>query len=115
MTEYKQCLVMRADLKMGKGKLAAQAAHAALSAFTDASKKAKDRWLSQGQKKIVVRAESASELMELYELARRMGLPCALVHDAGLTQLPADTLTGLGIGPAASELIDKLTGDMRLL
>ncbi|MHC1570449.1 MAG: peptidyl-tRNA hydrolase Pth2 [Methermicoccaceae archaeon] len=113
--EYKQCLVIRADLKMGKGKLAAQAAHAAIAAFERSSKKTRDAWLLQGQKKVVVRAESEQELMELYELAVRMGLPCALVHDAGLTQLPPNTLTALGIGPAQAEHIDRLTGNMRLL
>lgn len=113
--EYKQCIVIRTDLDMGKGKMAAQAAHAAIAAFEQASSIARRRWLAGGQKKVVVRAQSEGELLELYEGARRLGLPCALVHDAGLTQLPPNTLTALGIGPAEAERIDVLTRSLRLL
>jgi len=113
--EYKQCIVIRTDLDMGKGKMAAQAAHAAIAAFEQASSAARRRWLAEGQKKIVVKVRGEKELLELYEEARRLGLPCALVHDAGLTQLPPNTLTALGIGPAEAERIDVLTRDLKLL
>jgi len=116
--EIKQVLVVRADLKMGKGKLAAQVAHASLMSYLEAEKKSKSlakEWIETGEKKIVVKASGEGELMRLYEEAKKEGIPCALVHDAGLTQLPPNTITVLGIGPWKEEEIDKLTGNLKLV
>ena len=43
----------RKDLGMGKGKIAAQVAHAAVECSMKVSEK-RTRWISEGQKKIVV-------------------------------------------------------------
>ncbi|HML04128.1 MAG TPA: peptidyl-tRNA hydrolase Pth2 [Candidatus Bathyarchaeia archaeon] len=115
---YKQVIVMRTDLKMGKGKIAAQASHAAVSAAEEARKHHKawlNAWLDEGQRKVVVKVSNEADLLHLKEQARRMRLPCALVYDRGLTQLPPDTLTCLSIGPAPNEQVDKITGDLPLL
>jgi len=116
--EYKQVLVFRADLKMGKGKIAAQAGHAAVSAAQDAHvhhKKWWEAWLFEGQRKIAVKVPSEKELGELEEAADKLGLPHALIIDRGLTQIPEGTITCLGIGPAPAEMVDKLTGKLQLL
>jgi peptidyl-tRNA hydrolase, PTH2 family len=114
----KQVIVARTDLKMGKGKLAAQVAHASLSAAEQAAA-ARPRWYSEwkegGQAKIVVRAESEAELRELLKKARSAGLPAHLVEDRGLTQLEPGTVTCLGVGPAPDRDIDPITGKLRLL
>ena len=115
---YKQVIVMRTDLKMGRGKIAAQAGHAAVSAAEESRKKCSDwwkAWIAEGQCKIAVRVESEQELLELEEEAKQSKLPTALIVDRGLTELPPDTVTCLGIGPAPSTQIDAITGKLPLL
>jgi len=115
--EYKQVLVFRADLKMGKGKIAAQAGHAAVSSAQEAfvhDKKWWEAWLFEGQRKVAVKVPTEKELHELEEQAEDLGLPHALVVDRGLTQIPEGTVTCLGIGPAPEALVDKLTGKLPL-
>jgi len=115
---YKQVIVLRTDLKMSRGKIAAQAGHAAVSAAEEARKKYSDwwkAWIAEGQCKIAVRAGSEQELLELEEKAKKSKLPTALIIDRGLTELPPDTITCLGIGPAPSTQIDAITGKLPLL
>ena len=118
MAEIKQVIVVRMDLKMGKGKLAAQVAHAAIGAAEE-SRGMRGSWYQdwkqQGQAKVVVKGTGEAELQELFKKARVMGLPSSLIQDAGRTQLEPGTVTCLGIGPAPAELIDRLTGQLKLL
>jgi len=108
---------------MGKGKLAAQVAHAAVSnilkILLDSSKiqwrEWLEDWVSQGQPKIVVKAKDLGELLELYEKAKSSELPVSLIEDAGRTQLEPGTVTCIGIGPAPDQLMDQVTGDLKLL
>jgi PTH2 family peptidyl-tRNA hydrolase len=116
--EYKQVIVFRTDLKLGKGKLAAQAGHAAVSAAEEARKRHRswwEAWLFEGQRKIAIKVKGEKELGELETQAKELGLPNALIVDRGLTQVPEGTVTCLGIGPAPEGLIDKLTGKLKLL
>jgi PTH2 family peptidyl-tRNA hydrolase len=116
--EYKQVIVVRSDLKMGRGKTCAQVAHASLSSAEKAMKSEKDwyeAWRREGQKKVVVKVQSERGLFELYEMAKGQRLPCYIVNDAGLTELPPGTTSALGIGPAPNEVVDKITGDLKLL
>lgn len=110
---FKQVIVVRKDLKLTKGKLAAQVAHAAVLA--SGKSKFKEEWEKEGQKKIVVWCEGLKELLFLYKEAENEGLPCSLVADAGLTQLESGTKTCLGIGPAEESKIDKITGNLKLV
>jgi len=116
--KYKQVIVFRADLGMSRGKIAAQAGHAAVSAAEEARKHFSEwwrAWLKEGQCKIAVKVGSEQELLELEQKAKELELPCALIYDRGLTELPPNTLTCLGIGPAPSEKVDKITGKLALL
>ena len=110
----KQAIVARTDLGMGTGKLAAQVAHASLQAYESADPLARSEWKSGGQKKVVLKGAGGSELQRLADEARREGLPYALVRDAGHTQLEPGTLTALAVGPGAENVVDKVTGDLRL-
>lgn len=116
--EYKQVIVLRTDLKMSKGKMAAQAGHAAVSAAEYARKNRPEwwnPWMREGQCKIAVKVASERELLELERKARNEGLPVALIVDRGLTELPPETITCLGIGPAPSDKVDVITGNLPLL
>lgn len=115
---YKQVLVFRSDLKMSKGKIVAQAGHAAVSAAEKARKHHKDwwkNWIKEGQCKIAVKVKSEEELLELEKEAEGLALPWALITDRGLTEIQPGTKTCLGIGPAPAEKIDRITGTLPLL
>jgi PTH2 family peptidyl-tRNA hydrolase len=116
--EYKQVLVIRMDLKMSRGKIAVQIAHAAVSAAEEARKHSLVSWrgwLWEGQKKVAVKVSNEEELLALRDKAIKAGLPVHLIRDRGLTELPPSTTTALGIGPARAETVDKITGDLPLL
>lgn len=116
--EFKQCIVIRDDLKLSAGKLAVQVAHAAVMALERAEKSDKSMvsaWKAEGQKKVVLRVPGVQDLFRLREDAERAGLPSAIVADAGLTEIPPGTITALGIGPALSKQMDKVTGKLRLV
>ena len=110
----KQVIVIRADLKMGKGKACAQVAHASLEAYLKAEGRVRERWRREGAKKVVVKVNSEEELMEVFRKALELGLPVVLIRDAGLTQLPPGTPTAVGIGPAEEEKLDSITGELKL-
>jgi PTH2 family peptidyl-tRNA hydrolase len=116
--EFKQVIVFRSDLKLSKGKIAAQAGHAAVSAAQEANKRHRswwEAWLFEGQRKVVVKVKGEKELLELEEQAKELCLPNALIVDRGLTEIPPDTVTCLGIGPAPAEMVDRLTSNLTLL
>jgi PTH2 family peptidyl-tRNA hydrolase len=109
--EIQQYIVVRNDLKLGKGKLAAQVAHASLQSFLEAEKINKEitqKWLNSGAKKIVVKVENEEELKRLFAAFKFKNIPCALIEDAGLTQIPKGTITALGIGPWYKKDLDIL-------
>ncbi|HUU75910.1 MAG TPA: peptidyl-tRNA hydrolase Pth2 [Methanoregulaceae archaeon] len=113
--EWKQCLVVRGDIRMSCGKICAQAAHAAIMAYERTDQVTRKKWFSEGQKKVVLKAKGERDLFELKVLAERAGISTGLVQDAGLTEIPPGTLTALGLGPARSEDLDKITSDLPLL
>jgi peptidyl-tRNA hydrolase, PTH2 family len=102
-------------LKLPRGKLAAQVAHASVAALLEAPPDARRAWLEDGMPKVVLRGESEQELRALAAAAERVGLPNALITDAGHTVVAAGTVTCLGLGPAPIEAIDALTGELRLV
>ena len=115
---YKQVVVFYSGLRLSKGKAAVQAGHAAVSAAEEARKNRRkwwENWIDEGQRKIAVKVKTEKELLELEGQAKESGLPCALIVDKGLTEIPPNTITCLGIGPAPSEKVDKITGRLPLL
>ena len=114
----KQAIIMRQDLKMSKGKTAVQVAHAAVSSYIETYKVKKEwaeKWIEEGQKKIVLKVNSLDELMEIKNKVEKEGIPNSLIIDAGLTELEPGTITCLGIGPCPCELIDKIISHLKLL
>lgn len=118
--QFKMVLVVRSDIVMGKGKTAAQCAHAAVECYRQASCNKKyehvyNSWLLQGQPKVVLKICNEEELMLLARGARRAGLIISIIKDAGKTQLMPGTISALGIGPGPKQAIDELTSSLKLL
>jgi len=116
--EYKMVIVTRADLKLSTGKLAVQVAHAAVACSLETKKQNSkwfNKWQTEGGKKAVVRVESEKEFYPLKEKAEQLKIASIVISDAGHTEIPAGTNTVLGIGPAPSNLIDTITGNLSLL
>ena len=116
--EMKMVLVIRTDLGMTKGKIAAQCCHACLSAFQHASTSNPDyvkEWTYSGQAKVTLKCDGGEqELLALQSDARRRGLTAMSICDAGRTQIAAGSRTVLAIGPGPVDLIDKVTGHLKL-
>jgi PTH2 family peptidyl-tRNA hydrolase len=115
--EYKLVVVVRDDLKISPGKMAAQVAHAAVSCALSAKAKKPvwfSAWYREGQRKVVVRAKDLEHLRFLAEKAAKAGLSISMITDAGLTELPPNTTTCLGIGPAPQDKVDPITGSLPL-
>lgn len=115
--EFKMVLVVRNDLKMGKGKVAAQCSHAAVSAYKQVQRRNPEllkQWEYCGQPKVVVKAPDEDALIDLLGHAKQVGLPVSLIQDAGRTQIAPGSRTVLGIGPGPADLIDRVTGDLKL-
>ncbi|MGC8571871.1 MAG: peptidyl-tRNA hydrolase Pth2 [Candidatus Micrarchaeia archaeon] len=118
MPEIKQVIIVRNDLDISCGKIAAQVAHASLMSFFEAQKKDKkivEEWLNTGEKKIVLKVPDEESLIKLYNAYKYKEIPCALVIDAGLTEIPPGTKTALGIGPWIAEDIDVFSKTLKLL
>lgn len=126
-TYLKQVLVVRSDLKMPVGKIAAQCAHGSMSIFfsrcTFKDKKIEGElsddmmaWCLGEFTKVVLKVNSEQELLDIYEQAKSLNLPCSIIEDNGRTCFnEVRTFTVVAIGPAKSEVIDLVTGKLKLL
>lgn len=121
--EVRMTLVVRQDLKMGKGKAAAQCSHATLALYKKITNpqlesynpELVNRWeLGNGQAKITLQVPNQEEMDLLYAKAISLGINSYIVHDAGRTQIAAGSATVLGLGPAPKRILDEVTGDLKL-
>lgn len=135
----KQVIVMRRDLKMRKGKIAAQAGHACVEAvlraltrdgllsrlaFTEngmalAADVPQDlpvvRWFADGEAKICVYVDGEEALLALHRRVTEAGYIAALIQDAGCTEFHGQpTFTCLAIEPLPRPVVDPFTGDLPL-
>ena len=115
MTEYKQVILVREDLKLTRGKMSAQASHASVAAVLKSHKDDIKKWQDQGMKKVILKVKDKEELYAYKQKAEDAGLVAALITDAGHTHLEPGTTTCLGIGPDKAEKIDKVTGMLSLM
>ena len=116
--EYKMVIVTRSDLNLSPGKLAAQVAHAAVACALDTKKnnsKWFHKWQREGGKKAILKVDSEKDFYPLKEKAEELNITVYMISDAGYTEIPEGTKTVLGIGPAPSNIIDKLTGNLPTL
>lgn len=115
--ECKMVLVVRTDLKMTKGKAAAQCAHAAVACYKSIARSNPEilaRWERLGQAKVTLQAHSEDDLVLLQGVAKSLNITARLVRDAGRTQIAAGSCTVLGLGPAPKSVLDRVTGDLKL-
>ena len=120
--DLKMVFLVRQDLKMKAGKIAAQVAHAAIGLYDDIifgnniyQKEALDYWVNYGQKKIVLRVPNLETMLNAFKQCKKDNISTCLITDAGLTQVEPFTKTVLGIGPDTSEKINKITGTFKLM
>ncbi len=113
--KMKQVIIVRKDLEMGKGKIAAQVAHASLGSARRTSEDVIKKWENEGFKKIVLKIDNEKELIELSNISKNKKIPHYLVRDAGKTQIKSGTITALGIGPEDDFKIDHITSHLKLL
>ncbi|EME26687.1 peptidyl-tRNA hydrolase, PTH2 family [Galdieria sulphuraria] len=114
----KLVLCVRSDLKMGKGKIAAQCGHATLGAYQDTLRTNPGylwKWEADGQPKIALQVSSIQQMKSLEKKAASLGIVAHTVIDAGKTQVAPGSVTVLSLGPAPVSLIDKVTGHLKLL
>ena len=135
----KMMIVMRRDLKMRKGKIAAQAGHACVDAiqlalrkegrmndlevsddvitFNDTNKSSTplSDWFASGCAKVCVYVDSEAELLEIANKAKEKGIIASVITDAGMTEFHGvPTRTCLALEPLHNETADELTGDLPL-
>lgn len=116
--ECKLVLVVRTDLGMTKGKIAAQCGHATLACYKRllrAKSPMLNRWERTGQMKVALQVKSEEEMELLQAQAISLGLIAEVIQDAGRTQIAPGSHTVLGIGPAPRSIVDKVTGGLKLL
>ncbi|KAK6909080.1 peptidyl-tRNA hydrolase [Kwoniella mangroviensis CBS 10435] len=116
--EMKLVLVVNDELKMTKGKIAAQAGHATLACamtLKEANPRLFRAWQNQGQPKIALRCANTEELEILAAQARSLNLCARTIRDAGRTQVAPGSKTIVGIGPGPARIINTVTGKLKLL
>lgn len=115
MAEYKQAIIVVGKLKLPKGKLAAQCAHAAVEATLRSNDRLVKPWRQNGMKKVVVKVAEEKDLYRLKGIAESFGIQTAIITDAGRTVVEPGTVTCMGLGPDLEENIDKVIGELQLL
>ncbi|GET85953.1 hypothetical protein, conserved [Leishmania tarentolae] len=132
----KMALVVRKDLKMSNGKIAAQCAHAAVAiveeilAFKAATTTSPqtalspesaswvqwyDAWSASGCSKVALQCPDEAAMMALAKHARQVNLPHYVIRDAGRTQVAPGSKTVVAVGPGPKSLVDEVTGQLKLL
>lgn len=137
MSDIKQWIIIRKDLKMRRGKEIAQGAHASMKVFLDGSLIRKfdqydsrpyepaileidlwqeaEEWLDKGFAKITLQVNSEQELLEVYNKAKNANLPCAIIQDSGKTEFHnVLTYTTCAIGPASVDKVNNIVKDLKL-
>ena len=115
--EMKMVLVVRSDLKMSPGKVAAQCVHAALGAVRICSVESANSlnyWEEGGEATICLKCETEEEMVALEAQAKSLNITTYIVHDAGRTEIAPDSKTVLAIGPAFISDIDKVSRHLKL-
>lgn len=120
--KIKQCIVIRKDLGMRRGKEISQGSHASMAFIIEGRRGnlitldgLETLWVNSGQTKITTKVDSEEELIEIYEAAKAAGLKAFIITDLGHTEFNGvPTKTAVAIGPNYADQIDKVTGHLKL-
>jgi PTH2 family peptidyl-tRNA hydrolase len=134
--QTKQVILVRTDIKLPKGKLAAQVAHASMSCilqsyglhFEQYNLEEEDKfyqlhpvgepvakWLNGSFTKVCLKVDSEDQMRDCYQKAEELLLPASWIVDEGRTVFKEPTVTCCAIGPWWSDEIDEVTGRLKLL
>lgn len=124
----KQVIVVRKDLNMRKGKIAAQVAHASMKFLFDNNESIRGdelyvklnqdeaMWATGSFTKVVCGIESEDALKSLIMKAEMGGIECHPIIDAGRTEFGGQpTLTCAAFGPASESELNEITGKLKLI
>lgn len=138
MSEIKQVIIVRKDLHMRSGKIAAQCCHASMKVILDMMYENRMvmysdpeiihwtlrlredsslyTWLKGHFTKVVLYVDSLEEMEEIEKAANKLWIPTAKIIDAGKTEFHnVPTPTCVALGPYDGDVLDKLTGHLRLI
>ena len=110
----KQAIVVRKDIRMSKGKVAGQVAHASLKSYKNTPPYIQKEWDNTDYTKIILKCNNLETIYNLQEQADKENISNFIVHDLGHTQIHANSVTCIGLGPDTDKNIDKLTQDLKL-
>ena len=113
--EYKQVIVVRTDLQMSCGKTCVQVAHASIDSYMLSNPITRKAWHHEGQRKIILQVDSENDLIAIEKKTNDNGLYCARIYDMGLTEIPPNTLTAIGIEIETDEKVNPITKGIKLL
>ena len=115
--------IVRRDLEMPSGKMAAQAGHAFLEAYLAASRQQPERAIQYASDppgtKICLAADDLPELLAVRDYVAALGLPYALITDSGHILPPhfdgSPIITALGVGPATRKEVGFIARHLQLM
>lgn len=116
--QIKQVILVRKDLKIPKGKMAAQVAHGAVDCALFSKKNNTslfNQWYMAGMKKVVLYVEDLEEMIKYKNIFDREGIINSMIKDAGRTCFKEPTITVLGVGPEKEEILDDFIKNLKLV
>ena len=131
MNKHKQIIIVRKDLDMSHGKMAAQVSHGSMAFLSHFIRDNVDadchvngyidegvlhEWIEGAFTKCVLKAKNKNHLIKAKTMAEEMGMvegkDFFLIKDNCLTELEPEedgrTLTCIGFAPMPSDIIDKI-------
>ena len=116
MSEIKQYIIIREDLNMSPGKIAAQSIHAAYGYIrSNGFNSELTNYLNGLPIIIVKKVKSKEKLMNVLSAAQKAGIKTGIQIDAGLTEIEPDTVTAISIGPDTVEKCEPIVKRLRNL
>src|SRR5574343_49785 len=120
ISNTKQVIIVRNDIKISAEKLAGQVAHAAVMLYHNQSLKQDslnkallNSWLNNHYTKIILQAD-LKEILKIQEIAKNKNINNFLVIDSGFTELEPNTITCLGIGVHYNDVLNPIIKHLKL-
>jgi len=134
MSDIKMVIIVRKDLHMRAGKIAAQVAHASMKILLDRlsiTQMDQDTvqlnmelstdnplypWITGQFTKVVLYVNTLDEMERIERTAQELDIFTAKIIDVGKTEFHnVPTPTCVALGPDESDILEKLTGDLQLV